>query len=106
MSDVPQYDQLKMPEAHILPFPNTIVDITMARLSGLQREVLKLYRACVRTLKTKPEQNREHWRLYIKEEFGKHRHIPKKLFSVIEHLIRVGHRRYEMYLNPNIKDIH
>lgn len=78
----------------------------MARLSGLQREVLKLYRACIRSVKTKPEQNREHWRLYIREEFGKHRHLPKMLFSVIEHLIRVGHRRYEMYLNPNIKDIH
>lgn len=78
----------------------------MARLSGLQREVFKLYRVCIRALKTKPEQNREHWRVYIRQEFGKHQHIPKKLFSVIEHLIRVGHRRFEMYLNPNIKDIH
>ena len=78
----------------------------MARLSGLQRGFEAI--SCrIRSVKTKPEQNREHWRLYIREEFGKHRHLfPKKLFSVIEHLIRVGHRRYEMYLNPNIKDIH
>ncbi|KAF3994401.1 hypothetical protein FT663_01521 [Candidozyma haemuli var. vulneris] len=78
----------------------------MARLSGLQREVLKLYRSCMRAVKTKPIENQEHWRAYVREEFGKHRKLPKKSFSVIEHLIRVGHRRYEMYSNPNIKDIH
>lgn len=79
---------------------------TMARLSGLQREVLKLYRSCMRAVRTKPVENQEHWRLYVREEFGKHRKLPKKSFSVIEHLLRVGHRRYEMYSNPNIKDIH
>lgn len=78
----------------------------MARLSGLQREVLKLYRTCIRTIRTKPEETQLHWRAYIREEFGKNKAIPKKLFSVIEHLIRVGHRRFEMYLNPQIKDIH
>lgn len=80
--------------------------LTMPRLSGLQREVLKLYRACFRSIKTKPHGTRDHWKAYIREEFEKHRSLPKKQFSVIEHLIRVGHRRYEMYLNPNIKDIH
>lgn len=78
----------------------------MARLSGLQKEVLKLYRACMRSVKSKPEENQEHWRQYVREEFGKHRHLPKKSFSVIEHLLRVGHRRYDMYLSPAIKDIH
>ncbi|KAK6454797.1 complex 1 protein-domain-containing protein [Scheffersomyces xylosifermentans] len=78
----------------------------MARLSGLQREVLKLYRACIRTVKTKPVDSREHWRSYIREEFEKHRELPKKSFNVIEHLIRTGHRKFEMYSNPQIKDIH
>ncbi|ODV81692.1 uncharacterized protein CANTADRAFT_45878 [Suhomyces tanzawaensis NRRL Y-17324] len=78
----------------------------MARLSGLQREVLKLYRACIRSVHTKPVENRAHWRKYVRDEFTKNRNIPKKLFSVIEHLIRVGHRRFELYLSPHIKDIH
>lgn len=78
----------------------------MARLSGLQREVLKLYRACMRSVYSKPVENREHWRGYIRAEFGKHHHLPKKSFNVIEHLLRVGRRRWEMYKDPNIKDVH
>lgn len=77
----------------------------MARLSGLQREVLKLYRQCIRSTYTKPAENRLHWREYVRGEFDKHKGLPKKSFSVIEHLLRVGNRRYEMYLDPSIKDV-
>ena len=75
-------------------------------LSGLQREVIALYRQLLRMVRTKPEETRDHWRQFIRAEFVKHRGIPKKLFLVIEHLIRTGHRRYDMYLSPQIKDIH
>lgn len=78
----------------------------MARLSGLQREVTKLYRTCIRNVKTKPAHTRAHWRNFIRGEFAKHRDLSKKQFSVIEHLIRTGQRRCDMYLNPQIKDIH
>ncbi|KAK6463387.1 hypothetical protein DFJ63DRAFT_286198 [Scheffersomyces coipomensis] len=78
----------------------------MARLSGLQREVLKLYRNCIRTIKTKPIDTQDHWRQFIREEFKKNQHISKKQFNVIEHLIRVGHRRFEQYSSTQIKDIH
>lgn len=78
----------------------------MARLSGLQKEVLQLYRKCMRCKNTKPVQTRDHWKSFIKEEFEKYHHLPKKQFSVIEHLIRQGNKRYELYLNPQIKDIH
>lgn len=77
----------------------------MARLSGIQREVLKLYRACIRSTYTKPSENRLHWRNYVRAEFDKHKRLPKKSFSVIEHLLRVGNRRHEMYLDPQIKDV-
>ena len=75
-------------------------------LSGLQREVIALYRQLLRMVRTKPEETRDHWRHFIRTEFVKHRGIPKKLFLVIEHLIRTGYRRYDMYLSPQIKDIH
>jgi succinate dehydrogenase assembly factor 1 len=78
----------------------------MARLSGLQREVLKLYRQCIRAAHTKPPQNKDHWLRYIRQEFSKYQNLPKKQFSVIEHLLRLGHKRYEMYNSPHIKDIH
>lgn len=60
----------------------------------------------MRTVKTKPVETQQHWRAYVKEEFHKNQKIPKKSFSVVEHLIRVGHRRFELFLNPQIKDIH
>ncbi|CAI5759599.1 unnamed protein product [Candida verbasci] len=78
----------------------------MAKRSGLQREVLKLYRMSIRCIKTKPPQTREHWRSFIHEEFGKYKGIPKIQFNTIEHLIRTGYKRYEMFSNPQIKDIH
>ncbi|OBA23158.1 hypothetical protein METBIDRAFT_33962 [Metschnikowia bicuspidata var. bicuspidata NRRL YB-4993] len=78
----------------------------MPRLSGLQREVLKLYRECTRSVNTKPREFQDNWRTYVRLEFAKYHHLPKKSFSVIEHLLRVGRRRYEMYLDPNIKDVH
>lgn len=78
----------------------------MARLSGLQREVMGLYRKCFRMVKTKPEEFQMHWRAFIREEFKKNQKIPKKSFNVVEHLLRVGQRRFEMYLNPQIKDVH
>ncbi|CAH2351900.1 succinate dehydrogenase assembly factor 1, mitochondrial [[Candida] railenensis] len=78
----------------------------MARLSGLQKEVLRLYRHSLRCVRTKPEEFRSHWKAYVKEEFARYDHIQKKQFSVVEHLIRTGHRKLEMYSNPNIKNIH
>jgi succinate dehydrogenase assembly factor 1 len=78
----------------------------MARLSGLQRDVLKLCRQSFRTVRTKPPEYQAHWRAYIKQEFAKNRLVSKKQFSVIEHLLRVGHRRLEMYLSPAIKNVH
>lgn len=78
----------------------------MPRLSGLQRDVLKLCRQAYRMVRSKPAEFRPHWRAYIREEFVKNRQIPKKQFGAIEHLLRVGHRRVEMYLNPAIKNVH
>lgn len=83
-----------------------IVDNIIMKLSGLQKQVIHLYRACHRTVKTKPQENRAHWKSYIHTEFSKYKHLPKKQFGAIEHLLRVGDRRLEMYLSPQIKDIH
>lgn len=76
------------------------------KLSGLQKQVIHLYRACHRAAITKPKDTQVHWKQYIHAEFVKYKHLPKKQFGAIEHLLRVGNRRLEMYLNPQIKDIH
>ncbi|CDO94212.1 unnamed protein product [Kluyveromyces dobzhanskii CBS 2104] len=75
------------------------------RLSGLQKEVIHLYRQCVKTAHKKPIENRPHFITYIRAEFGKFKDLSRKDFSTIEHLIRVGNRRLEMYATPELKDI-
>lgn len=79
----------------------------MARkLSGLQREVLHLYRSSLRVAYTKPVENQHGFFKYIREEFGKYKDLPRKDFTTIEHLLRVGHKRIDMYSKPELKNIH
>ncbi|ODQ62305.1 hypothetical protein WICANDRAFT_24941 [Wickerhamomyces anomalus NRRL Y-366-8] len=75
------------------------------KLSGLQKEVLKLYRLCIRASYTKPKENRQHFVSYTKNEFAKFQQLPKKEFSTIEHLLRTGYKKYEMFSAPEIKDV-
>ncbi|KAJ5638881.1 hypothetical protein N7528_001271 [Penicillium herquei] len=70
----------------------------MARLSGLQRDVLSLYRQCLRAIRTKPT-------VYRRAEFQKHLSVSKKDFNTIEYLLRKGHRQLEMYASPGIRNI-
>ncbi|ODV76160.1 Sdh6p CYBJADRAFT_170621 [Cyberlindnera jadinii NRRL Y-1542] len=75
------------------------------RLSGLQKEVLRLYRKCLRASFTKPKENQHHFIEYSRNEFKKHQKLPKKEYSTIEYLLRTGYRRFEMFSAPEIKDI-
>ncbi|GMM29345.1 Sdh6 protein [Martiniozyma asiatica (nom. inval.)] len=75
------------------------------KLSGLQREVLSLYRNCLRGIYQKPKQFHKNWFNYIHAEFNRHRNIPRRNFATVEHLLRVGTRRYEMYKSPDIKNV-
>ncbi|KAH3688129.1 hypothetical protein WICPIJ_000900 [Wickerhamomyces pijperi] len=77
----------------------------MARLSGLQKEVLKLYRQCLRNTFKKPVENQANFRNYIKGEFAKYTDLQKKEFSTIEYLLRNGHKKMEMMSNDSIKNI-
>lgn len=110
------------------------------RLSGLQREVLKLYRQCIRKARKKPEVSQEPHievprstsnpirRVHVatfaqslgqyatsfgrpiadvySREFRKSQSLDKKDFSAIETLLRMGHRKLELYSSPGVTDIH
>ncbi|RDL36822.1 Uncharacterized protein BP5553_06174 [Venustampulla echinocandica] len=76
------------------------------RYSGLQRDVLALYRKCLRESRKKPASTRAHFEAFARKEFQKHLHFDKKDFSAIEYLLRKGQRQLEMYSSPGIKDIH
>ncbi|KAJ5818303.1 hypothetical protein N7474_003894 [Penicillium riverlandense] len=77
----------------------------MARLSGLQREVLSLYRQCLREIRKKPTESRANFKAYARAEFQKHLSVSKKDFGAIEYLLRKGQRQLEMYAAPGIRNI-
>ncbi|KAH5033527.1 hypothetical protein HBI74_068500 [Parastagonospora nodorum] len=78
----------------------------MARLSGLQRDVLSLYRQCLRALRAKPDDTRHNFRNYTRKEFRKYLDVGKKDFGTIEYLLRRGRNQLEAHRDPGIRDIH
>ncbi|KAH8815379.1 complex 1 protein-domain-containing protein [Xylogone sp. PMI_703] len=79
------------------------------RHSGLQKEVLALYRNCLRESRKKPDvsltNTRKHFESFARKEFEKGLNVDRKDFSTIEYLLRRGRRQLEMYSSPGIKDI-
>ncbi|KIW61832.1 hypothetical protein PV05_01904 [Exophiala xenobiotica] len=76
------------------------------RYSGLQREVVRLYRQCLRAASKKPEASKERFRNAARREFRQNQKIDKKDFAAIEALLRMGSRKLELYSSPGVKDIH
>ncbi|KAL6357799.1 hypothetical protein LRP88_07975 [Fusarium phalaenopsidis] len=77
----------------------------MARLSGLQKEVLALYRNCLRESRKKPQATRPHFENFARNEFARNLKIDKRDFAAIEFLLRKGRRQLEVYASPGIKDV-
>ncbi|PHH93145.1 hypothetical protein CDD83_26 [Cordyceps sp. RAO-2017] len=75
------------------------------RLSGLQKEVLALYRQCLRETRHKPEGVRSHFRSYARAEFARNLSVDKRDFAAIEFLLRKGRRQLDVYSSPGIKDV-
>lgn len=75
------------------------------RLSGLQKEVLALYRHCLRESRKKPLASRPHFENFARAEFVRNLSIDKRDFAAIEFLLRKGRRQLEVYSSPGIKDI-
>ena len=77
----------------------------MQRLSGLQRDVLALYRQCLRAARLKPAETRQNFERFARKEFDKHRDFDKKDFGAIELFLRRGRRQLEIYEAPTITNI-
>ena len=84
------------------------VNTTMARtarLSGLQRDVLSLYRRCLRAARLKPTANRPNFEAFARREFARYISLDKKDFGAIEFLLRKGQKQLEVYEAPGIRNI-
>ncbi|KAK3341107.1 complex 1 protein-domain-containing protein [Lasiosphaeria hispida] len=75
------------------------------RLSGLQKQILGLYRECIRECRKKPQASRSHFQAFARNEFNRNIGIDKKDFAAIEFLLRKGRRQLETYASPGVKDI-
>lgn len=75
------------------------------RLSGLQKDVLSLYRSCLRESRKKPKAARSHFQAFARSEFEKNIQIDKRDFAAVEFLLRKGRRQLEVYSAPGVKDI-
>ncbi|KAI0372162.1 hypothetical protein BV20DRAFT_940170 [Pilatotrama ljubarskyi] len=76
-----------------------------ARRSGLQREVLSLYRRALRMVNTKPPSSQPKFRLFVRYSFKTQATaVSPRDISTIEHLLRRGRRQIEMYEDPKVRD--
>lgn len=75
------------------------------RLSGLQKQVLALYRDCLKEAAKKPPDARDNFKTFARNEFKQNVLLDKKDFSAIEYLLRKGQRQLEIYSSPDIKNI-
>ncbi|KAF9533113.1 hypothetical protein CPB83DRAFT_845845 [Crepidotus variabilis] len=73
--------------------------------SGLQKQVLSLYRRALRMTGTKPQATRPKFLLFFRYTFRTNaKQISPRNVSFIEHLIRKGTRQIESFEDSAVKD--
>lgn len=71
------------------------------RLSGIQKQVLSLYRSFLRAARSKPTEDRQQIELIVSAEFRRNsKEVDRKNFIYIEYLIRRGKKQLEQLKSP------
>jgi succinate dehydrogenase assembly factor 1 len=73
--------------------------------SGLQNQVLQLYKGFLREISRKDTQVQEKFKLYIKKEFLARKDIPRKDIDSIEYYLRLGRKQLEIFKDKSVTDI-
>ena len=73
--------------------------------SGLQKQVLDLYKRFLIEIPKKPIENRANFKLVVKSQFKKDSKLAKTEFEAIEYLIRKGEKQLTILKNPNCESI-
>ncbi|KLO04765.1 hypothetical protein SCHPADRAFT_840230 [Schizopora paradoxa] len=75
------------------------------RKSGLQREVLALYRRALRIASKKPAVSQDKFRTFFRYNFHVNaQSISPRNINAIEHLLRKGRRQLEQLEDPAVTD--
>eukprot|EP00741_Cyanophora_paradoxa_P015291 tig00000194_g14760.t1 len=72
------------------------------RLSGLQKQVLQLYRLTLRAAEAKDASSRSALKDFIRSEFRRQASIPKTEVTRIEFMLRRGKKQLETLQQPSI----
>lgn len=73
------------------------------RLSGMQRQVLSLYRGFLRAARSKSIEDRRKIESIVSAEFHHNaKHVDRKNFLYIEYLIRRGKKQLDQLKSPDI----
>ncbi|CAI4216180.1 unnamed protein product [Parascedosporium putredinis] len=73
--------------------------------TGLQKEVLSLYRQCLRACRTKPADVRLGFKAFARESFDRNLGMSKRDFGLIEYQLRKGKRQLDLYARPEIRKV-
>ncbi|KIY46508.1 hypothetical protein FISHEDRAFT_75534 [Fistulina hepatica ATCC 64428] len=77
----------------------------MTQLSGLQKDVLALYRRALRMARTKPVSAQPKFTLFVRYTFRTtSSSVSARDLTAIEHLLRKGKRQLAVYEDPAVKD--
>jgi len=75
------------------------------RRSGLQKDVLSLYRRALRMVSTKPPSVRPKFLLFVRYSFRMQASaVSPRDVAAIEHMLRRGKRQIEMYEDSKVRD--
>ncbi|OBZ71327.1 Succinate dehydrogenase assembly factor 1A, mitochondrial [Grifola frondosa] len=75
------------------------------RRSGLQKEVIALYRRALRMVNTKPTHAQPKFSLFVRYTFRTQAaSVSSREVAAIEHMLRRGRRQVEMYEDGNVRD--
>ncbi|CEQ42084.1 SPOSA6832_03870, partial [Sporobolomyces salmonicolor] len=78
------------------------------RITGLQRQVLSLYKRSLQMIASKPLETRPAWFAFVSHQF-RHREqgggLRRKDHSAIEHLLRRGEKQLEVYSSSGVRNV-
>ncbi|ESQ52656.1 hypothetical protein EUTSA_v10017481mg [Eutrema salsugineum] len=76
------------------------------KLSGMQKQVLSLYRGFLRAARSKTTEDRRRIEMIVSTEFHKNsKEVDRKNFQYIEYLLRLGTKQLDQLKNPDMVSI-
>lgn len=73
---------------------------------GLQRDALHMYRLALREIGRKPKEAQGELRSFARSEFDRRRGVSTTNFTLIEHLLRQGHKQIALLKGSAVQGLH